>query len=128
MKLGMMCGKEKIRFIHIVSHNDINEEYRVGCVCSEKMTNDYINPKSKEKELGNRANRRKTWGRKKWKTFENGIYLNYKNHRIVIFKDSLQQYKVKIDKTHGKKIFEDLKKTKFAAFDGIEYFKKKGEW
>ncbi len=57
----MMCGNEKIRFVHIVSHPEVDDDFRVGCICAEKMTGDYVNPKEKEKQLRNRANRRGTW-------------------------------------------------------------------
>lgn len=125
----MMCGNEKIRFVHIVSHNEVEEEYRVGCVCAERMTNDYINPKGKENELRNRANRRNTWIKKTWKLSKTGnIYLNHKEHHIVIFKDKSQKYKVIIDDIFGKKTFQELHKAKIAAFNGIEYFKEIGKW
>ena len=57
----MMCGNEKIRFVHIVSHPEVDEDFRVGCVCAEKMTGDYINPERREKDLRNRASRRSNW-------------------------------------------------------------------
>jgi hypothetical protein len=57
----MMCGNEKIRYVHIVEHPEIEEEFRVGCTCAEKMTSDYLNPKRREKELRNKASRRINW-------------------------------------------------------------------
>ena len=51
----MMCGKEKIRFVHILEHNEVIEEFRVGCVCSEKMTDDYTNPMQLENDVRNKA-------------------------------------------------------------------------
>ena len=45
-----MCGKEKIRFVHIMEHNSHSNTLRVfGCICAEKMLNDYIHSK-KERE------------------------------------------------------------------------------
>src|SRR5437868_6246740 len=41
----MMCNNERIRYVHVVTHPDVAEEFKVGCVCAEKMTNDYVNPK-----------------------------------------------------------------------------------
>ena len=40
-----MCNNERIRFVYIVSHKDFREVLKVACVCAEKMTNDYVNPK-----------------------------------------------------------------------------------
>ena len=33
-----MCGNEKIRYVHIMEHPDLNENFDVGCVCAEKMS------------------------------------------------------------------------------------------
>ena len=40
-----MCGNEKIRYIHIMEHPDLDESFDVGCVCAEKMSGDYEEPK-----------------------------------------------------------------------------------
>ncbi len=126
----MMCGNEKIRYVHIVSHKDMAEEFRVGCVCAENMTNDYIKPKEREKALRNRTNRRNNWVKKNWKISQNGNhYLNYREHHILIYQDKKTlKFKIKIDDTFGNKQFDELNKAKIAAFNGIEYFKEKGEW
>lgn len=126
----MMCGKEKIRYVHIVEHPEIDDEFRVGCVCSEKMTNDYINPGKRETALRNRANRRKNWVNKKWKFSAKGNhYLKIENHIIVIFRDKFsKKFKVMIDQTVGNKLFDNFEKAKIAAFNGMEYFKDHGEW
>lgn len=126
----MMCGKEKIRFVHIVTHSEVNEEFRVGCVCAEKMTGDYINPKSREKELLNRANRRANWVNKDWKISKTGnFYLKIQGNLLVIFRDrKSNKFKVKIGETFGNKEFTTLQEAKTAAFNGMEYFKERGEW
>lgn len=59
----MMCGNEKIRYVHIVEHAEVGEAFRVGCTCAVKMTNDYLNPERRERELRNRANRRINWSK-----------------------------------------------------------------
>lgn len=126
----MMCGNEKIRYVHIVTHNDIGEEFRVGCTCAENMTNDYVNPKQREKLLRNRTNRRINWANKLWKTNVNGTYyLIYEERLLFIFIDKkTNKYKVKIHDTFGKKSFDTLTKAKIAIFNGIEYMKERGIW
>ena len=37
-----MCGNEKIRYVHIMEHPDLDENFEVGCVCAEKMSDDYV--------------------------------------------------------------------------------------
>lgn len=39
----MMCGNEKIRYVHIVEHAEVGEEFRVGCTCAEKSGNHFLN-------------------------------------------------------------------------------------
>ncbi len=126
----MMCGKEKIRFVHILSHPEVNSQFRVGCSCAEKMTEDYVGPKTKEKELLNRSNRRSAWITKDWKVSKNGnFYLNASGYNVVIYREKQSDnFKVKIDNVFGKKKFDTLQKAKIAAFNGLEYLKNKGEW
>jgi hypothetical protein len=126
----MMCGNEKIRYVHLLKHPEVEDEFRVGCICAENMTNDYYNPRQREKELRNRANRLKNWHNRKWKLSQKGnFYLKIENHILVIFKDKFtRKFKVMIDTTAGSKVFENLEKAKIAAFKGIEYFKKSGKW
>ena len=59
----MMSGNEKIRYVHIVEHAEVGEAFRVGCTCAEKLTNDYLNPERRERELRNRVNRRINWSK-----------------------------------------------------------------
>ena len=62
-----MCGNEKIRYAHVMSHPDYPDEIYVGCVCAEKMTGDYVNPRRCENELRNRAQRRKNFKKVKYR-------------------------------------------------------------
>ena len=39
-----MCGKEEIRYVHVLTHPEYEGQIRVGCVCAEKMTDDYVTP------------------------------------------------------------------------------------
>lgn len=126
----MMCGNEKIRFVHILEHSEVENEFRVGCVCAEKMTSDYTNPKRLENELRNKAARRSKLIIKEWKCSKNGNqYLNKDGHHLLIYRDKkTRKYKGAIDKTWGKKTFDTLQQVKAALFNGIEYFKERGDW
>ncbi len=126
----MMCGNEKIRYVHIVTNEEIEEEFRVGCICAEKMTNDYINPKKREKELRNKSSRRINWTKKHWNISQNGnFYINYERHHLLIFKDkTTKKYKIKIGEIFGTKLYDTIEQAKIAAFIGIEYLREKKEW
>jgi hypothetical protein len=126
----MMCGNERIRFVHLVEHSEVNDIFRVGCICAEKMTSDYLNPERRERELKNRATRRSNWMSKEWKRSKNGnLYLSVQEHHLLIYRDSKSgKYKVKVGDTFGKKQFDSLKQAKIAAFNGMEYMKERGDW
>jgi len=126
----MMCGHEKIRFVHILTHDEVGEEFRVGCNCSIRMTDDYVNPELRERELRNRANRRLAWRRKVWRINEKGnLILRFDGHKLLIFKyKTTNKYKVVIDETFGNKLFDDILSAKNAAFKGVEYLKERGKW
>lgn len=126
----MMCGNERIRYVHIVEHKLYEETLRVGCVCAEKITSDYLNPRKLEQKLRNKAARRTNWKKKKWKfSIKGNRYLRIESHLITIFRDKkTNKYKVCIDSTFGKKEFNTLDEAKTAAFKGMEYFKDREEW
>ena len=52
-----MCGHEKIRYVHILRHTEVRGEFRVGCDCDSKMTDNYADPARNEHDLKNRTNR-----------------------------------------------------------------------
>ena len=52
-----MCGKTDIRYFHHVDHPE-HEDIWVGCVCAEKMTGNYLEPKRRERRLRDRIYRR----------------------------------------------------------------------
>lgn len=122
-----MYGNEKIRHVHIVEHSEVENEFRVGCVCAENMTNDYYNPVKKRELRNDRSSRLKNLHNRKWKlSYKGNSYLKIENHLLVIFKDKFtQQFKVIIDNTTGSKLFENLEKAKLATFKGIEHSKKR---
>ena len=45
-----MCGKEKIRYVHILSHPEFDGELRVGCDCALKMIDSYVDPRENERD------------------------------------------------------------------------------
>ena len=79
-----MCGNEKIRFLHILSHPEYNGVMRVGCNCAEKMTDDYVTHREHESYMQKRAGRRKNFMKQEWRKNNNGNWvLNYKGDRIT---------------------------------------------
>ena len=124
-----MCGKEKIRYVHLLRHPDYDGEIRVGCDCASKMLCDYVTPQERERNLKNRVNRRSNFMKQEWYCKpETGNYtLRYKGDQItivrskygpgwgVVFKGEWQwDY-------HGRKItdFDTAKVVAFNLFDEL---------
>jgi hypothetical protein len=126
----MMCNNERIRYVHVLTHENVNEEFRVGCICAEKMTNDYVNPKRLEKELKSNARKRVQWTKKDWNISQNGnYYLNYEQHHLLIYLDKkTNKFKCKIGDVFGQKSFDTLEQAKNAIFTGINFLKEKEKW
>jgi hypothetical protein len=80
------CGQYPIRFVHVLRHWEWPGEIEVGCVCSERLTCDYVSPKRREQELKRRASIRRRWLTKRWRTSAKGNpWLKVKGHRLVVF-------------------------------------------
>jgi len=126
----MKCGNERIRYVHIVEHKEIDQQYRVGCICAEGMTEDYVNPQRREKELKRKSNERISWVKKKWKNSKSGnTYLNIDGHNLVVFRDKISgKYKCKINDEFGSNTYHDISAAKIGLYNKIEELKKKGKW
>lgn len=61
-----MCGKEEIRYVHTMYHSEMEDYFNVGCVCAEKMTNDYNTPKEQIKLM----KKKNTWLTQNWKKID----------------------------------------------------------
>lgn len=124
----MMCGHERIRYVHIVCHEEIAGEFRVGCNCAEKMTGDYVNPQQRERELRNKDSRRLNWIRKSWRESRNGnSYIRVNNQIVTIF-SSGSQYGIVTDGEYFPKKYKDVTAAKIAVFNWMEDLKESEEW
>lgn len=79
-----MCGKEEIRYVHTMYHPEVEDYFRVGCVCAEKMTNDYITAKKQLTDM----KKRNTWMTTNWKKVDLNEYeeksFNGKYGRMIV--------------------------------------------
>ena len=124
-----MCGKEKIRYVHLLKHPDYDGKIRVGCDCASKMICDYVTPQERERNLKNRVNRRKNFMKQEWyRKPETGNYtLRYKGDYITIMKSKFGPgwgiiYKGKQQwEYHGRKItdFDTARTVAFNLFDEL---------
>lgn len=127
-----MCGREEIRFVHHMSHEDYPEGLDVGCVCAEKMEDDYVTPRRREQDLRNVAARRKRWLLRKWKISQAGNpYLKTDGFHIVVFKQGDDSWGGKLTEVAtgfsvtNKKRYRNADEAKLGAFDGMIFLKNK---
>lgn len=101
-----MCKKGKIRYVHIMEHNEYERKIRVGCSCAEKLEEDYANPTKREKNLRNKMSRKRNFMKKEWsKNNKENYVLKYKQIDITISPDKYKKDKYNIF-VLGNKIYE----------------------
>lgn len=121
-KTCQMCGKERIRFVHVMAHDEYEENLEVGCVCAEKMSNDYTGPKLRERELRNKAARHSKWLTRKWKqNFKGNYTLKTQKHSLTVYQDSFLpgNWKCFFDNQPGKLSYDSIEKAKLALFEKL---------
>lgn len=126
----MMCNNERIRYVHVVTHPGVEKDFKVGCICAEKMTGDYVNPKEREKDLKSRAGKRIQWLKKEWHINQNGnYYLMFEEHYLLVYRDKQTgKFKCRIGEVFGQKAFDTLEQAKNAVFTGIDFLKERAHW
>lgn len=132
-----MCDKEKLRFVHVMKHPEYPDILNVGCICAEKMSDDYINPSKMENELRKKASRRSNFKRVEWNfnRIKNTYSKKYRGENITIMKSrygnnwgvlfaNKQKWEYK-----GNKIlsFELAEKVAFEMFDELHTTKAERE-
>jgi len=127
-----MCGKEEIRYVHFMEHPEVEGSLEVGCVCAEKMEDEYGSDRSKAKrreaKLKNAASRRERWptllGWKK--SLKGNKYIQKDGRRVVIFSAGAK-FKFFIEDARGTnkyfspRTYETELEAKLAAFDAFTY-------
>ncbi len=114
-----MCGNERIRFVHIMEHDNY-QTLHVGCVCAEKMSNDYSGPREREQQVRSRSIRRQKWLTRKWRTSYSGnSFLNVDEHNFVVFANKLRpgKWSYSIDGVFSKASYNSQSEAKLALFD-----------
>ena len=118
-----ICGNEKIRYVHILTHPEVDGELRVGCDCASKLTDDYVDPQQRERDLKNRLNRKKNFAKQDWYVHprSGNLVLPYKGDYLTIIKSKYGNlgiaYKSNyVWKYRGKNIY-DMETAKQAAFE-----------
>ena len=101
-----------------MEHPDGAEALDVGCVCAEKMSDDYDGPKRREARLRNRASRRTRWLHRKWRVSAKGnSFLNVDGRNLVVYPTKTRRWCYKIGDRFGAKTYPTAREAKLALFD-----------
>lgn len=127
-----MCGRETIRYVHYMQHDEYEGRLAVGCVCAEKMSGDYTGPRMRENALRRRASRRGKWLTRKWRQSEKGNFvLRTGGHKIVVFAGqkayNLGMWSYCIDSAFSQRYYGSVEDAKLAAFDAFWELLESGE-
>jgi len=130
-----MCSNPKIRYVHIMSHDEHISELRVGCVCAGKMEDDYEQAQTRENVLKRKsANLKSALKRAKeackrdyeeerkhfmnrWSYSQNGNYSkNHNGEHVLVFQKN-GKWKAKVGNTWGRKVFDSDYEVKSALLE-----------
>ncbi|MBV1757764.1 MAG: hypothetical protein KMY55_07955 [Dethiosulfatibacter sp.] len=122
-----LCGCSRVRFVHVMEHDDYFEDVRVGCICAGIMEGDVLAAKERERLMKNRAKRKRNFPNRKWKETPYGTYiLMHKGSwiKMIHSKFNDQHYGVSYNgeivwKYKGRPITNFLSAT-YAAFDLVD--------
>jgi len=111
-----MCEKETIRHVHFVTHPDYPAELRVGCVCAENLTEDYVGPREAEGAVKKRRSRLSTFMTRGWQEGRFGSsFRDWKGRRVLIAPRS-SGWIAKVDGEGGRKVFVSPEAARLAVF------------
>jgi hypothetical protein len=80
------CGYPHVRYEHELRHEKTKQRVRVGCVCAEHLTQDFVTPKLRERGLKSRAGRRMRWPTLNWRLSGKGNLYLKKSGMVIVLK------------------------------------------
>ena len=116
-----MCGYQIIRYVHHMYHPSYGY-IDAGCVCAGRMEGNIDAAKQRERAAKNKASRRESFKKRKWKTSRNGnSFIKIKDHIIVLYHRKTDDvWKYSLDNVFCIEVFETKDEAKMAAFDALE--------
>jgi len=119
-----MCEVKRIRFVHVMKHQDYPDELRCGCVCAGNMEQNLQAARRREASMKNTTKRRAAFPTlKNWRVSQNGNpWIRRDGWSVTIFRRG-NGFKVILSR-QGEKlflppIFPTADEAKLAAFDAM---------
>lgn len=122
-----MCGHTPVRYQHHVLHTERNVHLLVGCICAEKLTEDYSDtgPAATEKRLKSesakkalkQARRRKEIDRACWRLSKKGHWWSRIDGKLIVIVPSKhgETYRLCVEGEFGRRSYPTQEAAKAAA-------------
>ncbi|WP_461318871.1 hypothetical protein [Bradyrhizobium barranii] len=130
-----MCEARDIRYVHVMSHPNFEGTLDVGCVCAERMAEDYVRPREREKALRNAASRKGRWLKRAWRSPSKDLSsLKSGNFFVVISMNPDGSWGGTIEeiatgrKVNARRNYGSANEAKLAAFDGMIFLQNRRGW
>lgn len=121
-----MCQSQEIRYAHYLSHPNYPNTVTAGCVCAERMEDDYVGPKERQKALVNISKRRKNWLGRAWQNSKKGNdYIRTDGFIVTIFPAPRNRWKASVlnavnkESAFSPNSYETSDEAKLAGFDAM---------
>jgi hypothetical protein len=125
-----MCGTS-LRYVHHLWHPQREESVAVGCNCAAKLTEDYVNPRLREKAAKGKSARNVRWLKKEWTPSHKGFTLKALGYRMTVFQIQKSPYQGMwgyfVGETRGSAPCKTLNGAKVACRDLIDQLKAEGK-
>jgi len=80
------CSFPHVRYEHELKNKKTSIRIRVGCICAQHLTDDFTNPKLRERDLKGRAGRRLRWPTLNWRFSSKGNLYLKKGGNVIVLK------------------------------------------
>lgn len=122
-----LCGCARVRFIHVMRHDDYFETVSFGCICAGIMEGDILAAKDRERLMKNRAKRKNNFSNRNWKENRYGGYsLKYQGTWVYINRSKFNQNQYGVS-CNGLSVWKykgnpitDFLSAAYAAFDLVD--------
>lgn len=119
-----LCGCSNVRFVHVMDNDLYFEEVRVGCICAGIMEGDILKAEERERQMKNRARRRKTFIKHEWKKNRPDEWVRTYRHKSLHIWKTDKGYLVFSDtrsaRTYKGKPIRDFYSAVYAAFELVD--------
>lgn len=130
-----MCGHAGLRFLHLMTNDQIPEVLTLGLQCAELLEQDWYRPAKRERRHQDELRVGKDWPSKRWKLSSRGNpYINVRGFNITIWDKGRAGFGVTIKlqnkfdgsfEINGKKLYKTLEEAKAGALDAFLYARNK---